>query len=155
METTALEEAYAGLIAAALAAPTRHPAEPPGEHGTDWTLAHIALSDRLLASTAREVLVGVPPLLDNGPAMDPAAIKELTSSAGRHVLVELVRRNGAELVGLIGRIPVENRSVPVAVRLVGDTGEELFAGPVPWGEIVRMRAEEHIPGHTARLWRAS
>lgn len=155
METTVLEEAYAGLITAALAAPPQQPAAPAGGRGTDWTLAHIALSDRLLASTAREILTSVPPVLDNGPAMDPAAIEELTSSAGRDVLVELVRRNGAELVGLIARIPSENRSVPVAVRLVGDTGQELFAGPMPWGEIVRVRAEEHIPGHTARLWRTS
>lgn len=127
----------------------------PDERGADWTLAHIALSDRLLASTARQVLGGAAAGLDNGPAMDPKAIEELTSSVDRDVLVELVRRNAAELVGLVAQMPQDQQATPVTVRLVGDEGKELFSGAVPWGEIVRMRAEEHIPGHTDRLRRIS
>ncbi len=155
METAALEEAYTGLIAAATAAaPGDEASAPPsGEHDADWTLAHVALSDRLLASTARQVLAGDAAGLDNGPAMDPKAIEELTTSAGRDVLVELVRRNAAELVGLLAQTPDNQRATPVSVRLVGDKGEELFSGAVPWGEIVRLRAEDHIPGHTGRLRR--
>ncbi|MEW2043785.1 hypothetical protein AB0885_43745, partial [Streptomyces sp. NPDC005534] len=155
METAVLEEAYAGLIAAATAAPLGHQASAPrpDEHDADWTLAHIALSDRLLASTARQVLAGDPAGLDNGPAMDPKAVEELTSSVDRDVLVELVRRNAAEFVGLLAQTPENQRATPVIVRLVGDKGEELFSGAVPWGEIVRLRAEDHIPGHTGRLRR--
>lgn len=155
METAVLEEAYAGLIAAATAAALGHQASvpQPGERGADWTLAHIALSDRLLASTARQVLGGAAAGLDNGPAMDPKAIEELTSSVDRDVLVELVRRNAAEFVGLVAQMPQDQQATPVTVRLVGDEGEELFSGAVPWGEIVRMRAEDHIPGHTGRLRR--
>ncbi|MFD8738248.1 MmgE/PrpD family protein [Streptomyces sp. NPDC059618] len=168
METSVLEEAYAGLITAATgaalggresAAGGRESAggsgeSPlPGERGTDWTLAHIALSDRLLSSTARQVLGGAEAGLDNGPAMDPKAIEELTSTVDRDVLVELVRRNAAEFVGLVARIRQDQQATPVAVRLVGDEGQELFSGAVPWGEIVRMRAEDHIPGHTERLRR--
>lgn len=155
METAVLEEAYVGLIAAATAAAVGHQVSvpPAGERGVDWTLAHIALSDRLLASTARQVLGGVAAGLDNGPAMDPKAIEELTSSVDRDILVELVRRNAAEFVGLVARMSQDQQATPVTVRLVGDAGEELFSGAVPWGEIVRMRAEEHIPGHTGRLRR--
>ncbi|MFC9244747.1 MmgE/PrpD family protein [Streptomyces sp. NPDC057136] len=155
METAVLEAAYAGLIAAATDALGHEDPPPvqPGEHSADWTLAHIALSDRLLASTARQVLGSRAAGLDNGPAMEPKAVEELTSSVGRDVLVELVRRNAAELVGIVAQIPYENQSAPVAVRLVSDKGEELFAGTVPWGEIVRMRAEDHLPGHTALLRR--
>ncbi|MFD6925778.1 MmgE/PrpD family protein [Streptomyces sp. NPDC059944] len=155
METAVLEEAYAGLIAAATAAPLGHQASAPrpDERDADWTLAHIALSDRLLASTARQVLAGDPAGLDNGPAMDPKAVEELTSSVDRDVLVELVRRNAAEFVGLLAQTPENQRATPVVVRLVGDKGEELFSGAVPWGEIVRLRAEDHIPGHTGRLRR--
>ncbi|MEU8789557.1 MmgE/PrpD family protein [Streptomyces sp. NPDC048643] len=155
METAALEEAYTGLIAAATAAALGdRPSVPqPGERDADWTLAHVALSDRLLASTARQVLAGDAAGLDNGPAMDPKAIEELTSSVDRDVLVELVRRNAAEFVGLLARTPQNQRATPVSVRLVGDQGEELFSGAVPWGEIVRLRAEDHLPGHTGRLRR--
>ncbi|MET8099371.1 MmgE/PrpD family protein [Streptomyces sp. NPDC005236] len=159
METAVLEEAYVGLIAAATAATSAmvgHQASVPrpGDRDTDWTLAHIALSDRLLASTARQVLGGAEAGLDNGPAMDPKAIEELTSSVDRDVLIDLVRRNAAEFVGLVARMRQDQQATPVAVRLVGDEGEELFSGAVPWGEIVRMRAEDHIPGHTDRLRRA-
>ncbi|MEW2164654.1 MmgE/PrpD family protein [Streptomyces sp. NPDC007084] len=155
METAVLEEAYAALITAATAAPLDHPASSAGlgERDADWTLAHVALSDRLLASTARQVLSGEAAGLDNGPAMDPKAIEELTSSVGRDVLVELVRRNAAEFVGLIAQTPHNRQATPVTVRLVGDEGEELFSGAVPWGEIVRLRAEEHIPAHSSRLRR--
>ncbi|MEU0783062.1 MmgE/PrpD family protein [Streptomyces sp. NPDC006173] len=158
METAVLDEAYVALIAAATTAATpgdQASASQPGERDADWTLAHIALSDRLLASTARQVLAGDAAGLDNGPAMDPKAIEELTSSVDRDVLVELVRRNAAELVGLLAQTPQNQRATPVTVRLVGDTGEELFSGAVPWGEIVRLRAEDHIPGHTDRLRRTA
>ncbi|MFG2309365.1 MmgE/PrpD family protein [Streptomyces sp. NPDC048566] len=155
MRTAALEDAYADLIAAAGEAPPGTGASAAGEHGVDWTLAHVALSDRLLASTARQVQGGEAARLDNGPAMDPKAVEELTSSVDRDVLVELVRRNAAELVGLVARMPDNRGATPVAVRLVGDQGEELFDGAVPWGEIVRLRAEDHLPGHADRIRRAA
>ncbi|WP_416971079.1 MmgE/PrpD family protein [Streptomyces sp. 4F14] len=157
METSPLEDAYVALIAAATAATHGDPppAPAPGERGIEWTLAHVALSERLLASTARQVLAGTPAGLDNGPAMEPKAVADLISSAGPDVLVDLVRRNAAEFVGLLARTPKDRGAAQVAVRLVGDDGEEVFSGPVPWAEIVRMRAEEHIPGHTNRIRRLS
>jgi hypothetical protein len=153
VDVTALQTTYTRLLAAADAALDREVPDLPGEPGPDWTLAHIALSDRLLASTARQVLGPEEASIDNSGAMDPAAIAELTSSVERDVLVDLVRRNAAELLGLVERTPAESAARPIRVRLVNGSGREVFSGQLPWGELLRMRADEHLPGHTDRLRR--
>ncbi|MFF4652765.1 hypothetical protein [Streptomyces sp. NPDC001380] len=158
MDTTSLRTAYTGLLDAAAAAGAaaqagRPTAEPPGEPGAERTLAHVALGDRLLAAAARRLLEGATPSVDNAPAVDPAAIDALTSSAGHDVLADLVRRNAAELLGLVERLPDDAALRLVRVRLVDGSGREAFSGEVPWGELLRVRAEEHLPGHADRLRR--
>ncbi|MFD9636259.1 MmgE/PrpD family protein [Streptomyces violascens] len=152
-DTAGLEAAYDGLFRAA-ASRVGVGSEVDGGAGADVdrTLAHLALSDRLLADIARQVLDGAEaPVLDNSAAADPAAIDALVAAADRAVLVELVRRNAAELVGLLARTPDRCRAADVRVRLVNGAGAELFSGSVPWGEVVRMRADEQLPGHAARI----
>ncbi|MFI6469682.1 MmgE/PrpD family protein [Streptomyces sp. NPDC050516] len=154
-DTTGLELAYDGLFRA-MASRIGIGGGAAAGGGTggemDRELAHLALGDRLLADTARQVLDGAAaPVLDNSAAADPVAIDALIAAADRAVLAELVRRNAAELVGLLARTPDRRRSADVRVRLVNGAGEELFSGAVPWGEIVRMRAEEQLPGHAARI----
>ncbi|MFI6048567.1 MmgE/PrpD family protein [Streptomyces violascens] len=147
-DTAGLESAYDGLFRAAA---SRVGIDSGGDE-VDRTLAHLALGDRLLAHVARQVLDGAAaPVLDNSAATEPAAIDALVAAADRAVLVELVRRNAAELVGLLARTPDRCRAADVRVRLVNGAGEEVFSGSVAWGEIVRMRAEEQLPGHADRI----
>ncbi|RCH65705.1 hypothetical protein DT019_26715 [Streptomyces sp. SDr-06] len=168
-DTARLESAYDGLFRAMtslLDADRRLGGDAAGEDGgnreareaeesgreIDRVLAHLALGDRLLATVARGVLDGAASLvLDNSAATDPVALDALVAAADRAVLVELVRRNAAELVGVLARTPARCWTVDVRVRLVNGAGKELFSGPVPWGEVVRLRAEEQLPGHAARL----
>uniref|UniRef100_A0AAU2UYN0 MmgE/PrpD family protein n=1 Tax=Streptomyces sp. NBC_00003 TaxID=2903608 RepID=A0AAU2UYN0_9ACTN len=152
-DTAGLESAYDGLFRAmAFRTGLGAAADGAARDDIDRTLAHLALSDRLLAGVARQVLDGAQaPVLDNAAATDPAAIDALITAADRVVLAELVRRNAAEFVGLLARTPDRRQAADVRVRLVNGAGEELFSGSVPWGEIVRMRAEEQLPGHAARI----
>ncbi|MEV0401203.1 hypothetical protein [Actinoallomurus sp. NPDC050550] len=39
----------------------------------------------------------------------------------------------------------------VRIRLVDRTGRQVTDAEVTWDRLIRMRAEEHLPGHTARL----
>ncbi|WP_159395481.1 hypothetical protein [Streptomyces albireticuli] len=39
----------------------------------------------------------------------------------------------------------------IQARLVDRTGRQVFDGRLAWEEVVRMRAEEHLPGHAATL----
>ncbi|MGW2813272.1 MmgE/PrpD family protein [Streptomyces sp. NPDC001415] len=151
-DTAGLEAAYDGLFRAASQSRLGAAVDGAARGDVDRTLAHLALSDRLLAGVARQVLDGArAPVLDNAAATDPAAIDALVMAADRAVLAELVRRNAAEFVGLLARTPDRRQTADVRVRLVNEAGEELFSGSVPWGEIVRMRAEEQLPGHAARI----
>ncbi|WP_165969859.1 hypothetical protein [Nonomuraea terrae] len=59
MNTTALRTAYDGLLAVAEAIGAA-PLTADVRSAVDWTLSHVALSDRLLAAAARDVLSGRP-----------------------------------------------------------------------------------------------
>ncbi|MCP2259817.1 hypothetical protein LX15_003526 [Streptoalloteichus tenebrarius] len=151
MHTNALAHAYGDLLKAASALTSATPLDERERADTDWTLVHVALSDRLLATAARDVLAGTSPLVDNSPAMDPAALSSLITSTTHEGRVDLVRRNGAEFLGLVRRTPEEAAAVPVRLRVFGRDGRHVADGETTWGELVRLRAEEHLPGHAARL----
>lgn len=84
----------------------RHARAPEARSGIDWTLSRIALSDRILAAAARDVLTGLSPVVDNREAMDNAAITALIASTTRIQRVDLVRRNAGDLSAALKTIPI-------------------------------------------------
>ncbi|WP_433174697.1 hypothetical protein [Actinoallomurus sp. CA-150999] len=146
MDTTRLTHAYRDLVAAASAidAAVRRA-------DVDWTLAHIALSDEMLAGAAERLLTGENVVVDNRAAMDETAIAELIAATSHAERVALVHRNGAALTNVVGRIPEATADRTVRIRLVDRTGRQVTDAEVTWDRLIRMRAEEHLPGHTARL----
>jgi hypothetical protein len=151
MDTDTLAEAYqrlenAALFVAASPAPTEQQ-----RADTDWTLAHVALSDLMLAEAARHLSAGDPVRIDNSTAMSPTAIRELIETTEYQERVDLVAARGAELVGLIARQGAQEATASVEVHLVDSAGRTSFEGTMTWGEIVHARGTVQIPGHAARL----
>ncbi len=151
MDTTELDAAYRGLLAAATSITDTGVLPQKARTAIDWTLSHIALSDRLLAATARDVLTGPVPVVDNRAAMDDDAITAVIASTTHLERVELVRRNADDLVAALEAITEHAAATPVLLRLVDRDGRPLPEQRLPWREVVRLRVTEHIPGHTARI----
>lgn len=151
MQTTELANAYDNLLAAAGAITESTPLTADERSDANWTLSHVALSDRLLAAAAREVLAGKSVLIDNFPAMDPATISSLIASTTHAQRIDAVRRNGAEFLELVGRTPEQAGETSVRLRIFGRDGRHVSDTQLPWGELIRLRARVHVPGHAARL----
>lgn len=151
MHTAELANAYENLLDAAEAITESIPLTADERSDTNWTLSHVALSDRLLATAAREVLAGEPALIDNFPAIDPATISSLITSTTHAQRIDTVRRNGAEFLELVGRTPEQAGETSVRLRIFGRDGRHVSDTQLPWGELIRLRAREHVPGHAARL----
>ncbi|MFP8885487.1 MULTISPECIES: hypothetical protein [Streptomyces] len=151
MDTTTLALAYEKLLAAAESVTDDSPLPDADRAQVDWVLAHVALSDRALAGAARQVLAGEPARIDNAPAMSKTAIASLLASTTHEERTEMVRRNAMELLGLLERTPDAGVGAAVQARLVDRGGNEVFDDVLMWGDVIRMRAEEHIPGHAANL----
>ncbi|KOU49454.1 hypothetical protein ADK54_10470 [Streptomyces sp. WM6378] len=117
----------------------------------DWTLSHIALSDRILAAAAHDVLTGLLTIVDNREAMDENAISSLIASTTHTQRVDLVSRNSADLGAAIRATLEQAAAIPVPLRLVSRDGQPLPEQRLRRGTLVRLRATEHIPGHTERI----
>ncbi|WP_055499852.1 hypothetical protein [Streptomyces albus] len=151
MDTSALDLAYRRLLTTAAALDDHSLTESPARDDTDWTLAHIALSDRLLAATARDVLTGAPAVVDNRAAMDDTAIGTLIASTTDAQRIGLVRGAADGLLAVIRTIPGHAAGRPVRLRLVNREGQPVPEQSMPWHRLVELRASTHIPGHTERL----
>jgi hypothetical protein len=150
MDTTRLSTAYRGLVDAASALDEDDLSAAP-RADVDWTLAHVALSDEMLAAATERLLAGESVTVDNRTAMDETVIADLIARTSHAERVALVRRNGAAFMDLVRRMPAETARRPVRLRVYDRTGRQVADERMPWERIVRMRAEEHLPGHAARL----
>lgn len=151
MDTSALDDAYRRLLDVAESFHDTGSLPEADRSTVDWTLAHIALSDRILAATADAVRAGTPPVVDNRDAMDDATVTALIASTTHDQRVTLVRRNAAELAAATARIPDHLADTPVLVRLVGRDQRPVPEQRLAWRELILLRAGHHVPGHTARL----
>jgi hypothetical protein len=151
VNTSALRAAYRDLLAAAEKISETAPLPEQARADADWTLAHVALSDRLLAAVARDVLAGHPSRVDNRSAMDAASIAKLTATTSHAQRIDLVRRNADDLLTVIETTPNEAASTPVELHLVDRNGQETATSRLTWAEFVSLRATRHLPGHAARL----
>jgi hypothetical protein len=151
MDTADLDAAYYGLIATAEAITEANQLPAATRATIDWTLSHLALSDRVLAAAARDVLAGIPTLIDNREAMDNPTITALITSTSHAQRIDLVRRNAADLIAVLHATPDHAAHTPVQFRMLDREGHQAPEQHLPWNKLIRMRATEHLPGHTARL----
>jgi hypothetical protein len=151
MDVNELDAAYADLIAAAEMINDTTALTGDARSAVDWTLTHIALSDRILASAAREGVSGLPVTIDNRAAMDENAVALLLARTTHTQRVELVGRNAAEFSAALKALPEHAAETRVRLRLVNRDGQPLPGQDVTWSDLIRVRADRHIPGHAARL----
>lgn len=151
MDTTELDAAYRHLLTAAEAISDATPLAADARSAIDWTLSHLALSDRVLAAAARDVLSGLPAIVDNRDAMDDTAIASLIASTTHSQRVDLVRRNAADFSTVLRKIPDHAAATSVTIRLVNRNGQPVPDQQLPWNDLIHIRATEHLSGHTARL----
>lgn len=151
METKDLSRAYKELLAAAEAVTDDGPLTDADRAQTDWLLAHIALSDRALADAARQVLTGQEARIDNASAMSKTEIGRVIAATTHAERIDMVQRNAQELIDLLDRTPDSAAVSSVRARLVDRSGEVVFDSDLTWGDVVKMRAVEHIPGHAATI----
>lgn len=151
MDTTELDDDYRNLLTAAGAISDTAPLAADSRSDIDWTLSHIALSDCILAAAARDVLTGLPAIVDNREVLDETAISSLIASTTHTRRVDLVSRNAADLGAVIRAPPDQAAVIPVKLRLVSRDGQPVPEQRLPWGTLVRLRASEHLPGHTVRI----
>ncbi|AQS65621.1 hypothetical protein [Streptomyces pactum] len=151
MDTKELLHAYQELLAEAELITDAPPLAESDRTQIDWILAHIALSDRALADAGRAVIAGREARLDNTQAMSKSEIGRILRSTTHAERAELVRRNAMELVDLLALTPDEAADATVRARLVNREGAVVFDQDLKWGDLIRVRAKEHIPGHAATL----
>ncbi|MGW2564266.1 hypothetical protein ACWCXB_34690 [Streptomyces sp. NPDC001514] len=151
METKVLADAYQDLLAAAESITENCPITDADRVQADWLLAHIALSDRALIDAARQILFGHSASIDNARAMSKSEIAKVLSVTSHTERVGMVRRNSRELLAVLERTPDTAADGTVRARLLDRNGAVVFEDDLPWGEVIRLRATEHIPGHAASL----
>ncbi|MFE4634904.1 hypothetical protein ACFRJ1_16225 [Streptomyces sp. NPDC056773] len=151
MDTSELFHAYEELLSAAECITEDTLLSESDRARVDWTLAHISLSDRALVGAGQAVLAGREAHLDNAQAMSKSEIGRIICSTTHGERAEMVRQYGMELVDLLNRCPDEAADANVRACLVDLGGAVVFEADLKWGDLIRMRTQEHIPGHTAAL----
>lgn len=155
MDINALAKAYERLVAAAghIGTHIGRPGELTGEQRAqvDWTLSHVALSDRMLTGVARQIRAGQAASIDNTEAMDQGTIDALIESTSHEQRTRMVADHARELVTVLADTPIYRGSATVPTRLVDRSGHEVLNTELVWHELITARATQQIPGHAARL----
>ncbi|MEV5178059.1 hypothetical protein AB0L10_45345, partial [Streptomyces flaveolus] len=103
------------------------------------------------ADAARQVLAGKEARIDNASAMSKTEIARVISATTHAERIDMVRRNAREFIDLLDRTPDAAGAASVRARLLDRSGTVVFDSDLAWGDVVKMRAVEHIPGHAATL----
>lgn len=117
----------------------------------DERLCHIALSDDLLAEAALRTLADLPASVDNKSAMDRDVIAAAiagSSHAGR--IAALIEKRDVFLERL-RRLSREQLERPVDLVIRDAAGNSLSSERMSWRALIALRAERHLPAHTAKL----
>lgn len=151
MDTIPLAQAYRRLIEAAQAITPSTSLTEDERADIDWRMAHIALTDELLATAARDILDGSPAIVDNLPAMDSDAIAAIIGNTSHAQRVMRVRAHGAAFIACLTRMSDEQAKTAVRLKLHDRNGALVSDRTMIWNDLVHVRAQRHIPAHVARL----
>jgi hypothetical protein len=126
---------------------------PPahGEWRAELVLAHLIVTDRLIAETVAEVLNGRHPRFDSLASQNVAYLETIVATTGDWgELVREVRRGAEALVRIAGALTEEQAETPVPTYIESG-GQVVVDGPTAVGDIVRGAAAAHLPLHTRQL----
>jgi hypothetical protein len=149
MDVAALGSAYDRFIDAARERPeTGH---PEGEWTPELVLAHVIVSDRMIAETAAQVLCGGQPRFDNRASQFVPYLEAVATVAGSwDGLLAGVRQAADELMAIAARIEPEHARVMVPTHVV-DHDHVVIDGPAPLEQLVMVPAMIHLSGHAEQL----
>jgi hypothetical protein len=149
MDVTALESAYDQFLDVARG--LRDGTPPKGEWPPELVLAHVIVSDRMIAETAALVLAGGQPRFDNRASQHAPYLEAIARVAGSwDALLAGVRQAGNELMATAAMIEPEHARVTVPTVVV-DHEHILIDGPAPLEQLVMVPAMIHLPGHAEQL----
>ncbi|MDI5966375.1 hypothetical protein POF50_007035 [Streptomyces sp. SL13] len=151
MKTGQLADAYEEFLAVVQSITASGPLSTRVQAQIDLTLAHVFLADRALVLVARQVLAGDLAQLDNGDAMSRTVLGNLIAGTSHAERVTAVRQEMRTLLRLLRAIPQEAADIAVTVRLVDHDSEQIFQEGLRWGDLIEVRAQEHVPGHSRLL----
>ena len=149
MDVTALESAYDQFLDVARG--VRDSTPPEGEWAPDLVLAHVIVSDRLIAETAALVLAGGQPRFDNRASQSAPYLEAIARVAGGwDGLLASVRQAGNELMATVALIEPEHARFMVPT-FVMDHEHIVIDGLAPLEQLAMIPAMIHLPGHAEQL----
>jgi hypothetical protein len=151
MDTTELRSAYRQLLTVAETITDETALRMDLRMMVDWLVAHLSLTERLLAGAARDVLTGVPAVIDNYEAMHTGVTTSVVDLTSHDRRVASLRDNAADLVASVATIPSHAESAPVLLRFADRGGLPIPDQRLPWSELVHERASSLLPSHTRTL----
>ncbi|MDA8298179.1 MAG: hypothetical protein M0004_16665 [Actinomycetota bacterium] len=156
MNTRDLAAAYQRLLASAQAITEDTRLDPDQRADMDWTLCHVALSDQILTHKAREVRsrqagTTAELVVDNQPAMDPAALAAMSASTTHQDRIAAVRQHAAGLISVLDQTSDQAAQAPLTLRFHDKTGQHVGDTDMTWAHLIDLRTRQHIPAHATRL----
>jgi hypothetical protein len=149
MDVSALQSAYDRFIDTARE--LGGTSAPEGEWTPELVLAHVIVSDRMIAATVAQVLSGCEPRFDNRASQSVPYLEAVAAAAGDwDGLLASVRQAGDELMRVAARIEPEHARVMVPTHVV-DHEHVVIDGPAPLEQLVMVPANIHLSGHFEQL----
>src|SRR4051812_8250943 len=150
MDVASLRSAYADFLAAAHRAPRSGAAASP-PWAPELVVAHVAANDELLAATTADLIAGRDTWYDNAAATMTARLQWLVREAGSwDALVDVAADRSRSLCDLAAQLDDDTAETPVPVRII-DGRDVRVDERVPWGRLLVVQAEVHLPAHTEDL----
>ena len=149
MQTHDLRLAYEEFLNAA----REHRFAPPaaGSWSAEMVLAHVIVSDRLIAQAAGRVMAGMPSSFDNLTSQSEPYLQTIVDAASSwEGLVAAVEHTAAEVIALAERLTDEQAAMPIASKVVSD-GAVVIDRTVPVAGLLRVIADGHLRMHRLQL----
>lgn len=147
MVANLLAASYDSLLAEAAAGGFT---DPPSGWTAPMILAHIAINDARLAQITSAVSDGLTASNDNSAAVDDDRLREYAARLGWDGLLREVRENADALLAAAAEMTDEQAQRLVNTRIV-DAGVTVVDDALPWGRMLLVHAQNHLPAHTRQL----
>ena len=124
---------------------------PAGEWTPQQVVAHLIVTDRMIAATAAQVIACGEARFDSRATQSVPYLEAIAAVAGSwDGLLAEVRRAADELLAIAARIEPEHARVMVPSYVV-DHGHPVIDGPAPLEQLVMVPAMIHLSGHADQL----